>query len=227
MLDAIDTQYEPALQKGACWCLALQWVNAHNYGNANSLAIPLLDAVIAARLSKTADTPSGPATLTAMKLEDGWLGDRGTWEGNRARIARYAEYPGDKAAATWLPDRYVAYTWRSFVSKNPPMQLDAATSEGRLTTAAFKPTEKRFLIVPPDASIELAADVRKGTSIRRAAFYDGDRLVGEALSAPFRLAWSGITPGPHSVFIEYTTSAGELGYSNPVLVIAPERLGTK
>jgi len=126
MLDAIATQYEPARKGGAPWCLALQWGNAHDYGNANALAVPFLDAVIAARLPQKVDPVVRPAKLKPMRLEDGWLGDRSTWETHYATIAKYADYRGDKAAASWLPNRYVAYTWRSFVSQSPPVQIAQA-----------------------------------------------------------------------------------------------------
>lgn len=82
MLDAIPTQYEPARRSGAPWCLALQWGNAHNYGNANALAFPFLDAVIAA---PAAPLQCGPAGETQTDAGRGWLARR-PWDlGNQLR----------------------------------------------------------------------------------------------------------------------------------------------
>ncbi len=219
MLDAIPIQYEPARRNGAPWCLALQWGNAHNYGNADALAFPFLDAVIAARVPQAADPLAGPVKLEGMRIEDGWLGDRRTWETNFATIASYVDYHGDKVPAAWLPNRYVACVWRSFVSKDPPVQIVAETTDGRLKTPAFKSIDKRFLIVPRGTNVELMAQVRPGAQIRKVAFCDGDVRIVETDVSPFRFSWSQLPAGPRAVFAEYTTADGKVGISNPVLIL--------
>lgn len=211
MLDAISTQYEPARKKGANWCLALQWGNAHNYGNANALSVPFFDAVIAARLG------NGP--LKDMPLDQCWLGDRTTWESNRAAIASHVDYTGDRQAASWLPNRYVAHVWRSFVSKDPPVQLNVATIDGRIAAPRFKATEKRSVIVPFDALLNLRPDFASGTQVREVAFYDGDIRLGQSSEAPFTFTWRDLPAGPRSVYAEYTLADGTVGVSNPVLVL--------
>jgi hypothetical protein len=220
MLGAIGSQYEPARNRGAPWCLALQWGNAHNYGNANALALPFLDAVIAARVPRTVDRAAGPVKLKPMRLEDGWLGDRGTWESNQATVAPYAGYQGDKRTAAWLPNRYVAFVWRSFVSKDPPVQIVAATLDGKLAIEDFRPTDKRFLIVGRDEAVRLQARARGTGKIRSVALFDGDNKLGEATGPEFSLTWSHIPAGPRAVFAEYVTADGAHGLSNPVAVIA-------
>ncbi len=222
MLDAIPTQYEPVRRSGAPWCLALQWGNAHNYGNANALAFPFLDAVIAARLPPRSSA-AGPVKLKPMRVEDGWLGDRGTWETNYAAVTAYADYKGDKASAAWLPNRYVAHAWRSFVSKDPPVQIVAETADGRLKTPPFKPMDKRFLIVPPGIGALLTAEVQPGAEIRKITFCDGDARLGEAAALPFRFSWPQVPGGPRAVFAEYTTADGKAGVSNPVLVLRADK----
>lgn len=220
MLDAVGTQYEPARKKGAAWCLAIQWGNAHNYSNANALAFPFLDAVITSRLPRDANPADGPVKLKDMKPEDGWLGDGATWESTHATIAAYGEFKGDKERAVWLPNRYVAFAWRSFVSKDPPVQLDVATADGKLKAASFTPTAKRSLIVPRGSAVTLTAYAGSGTAFQKVSFYDGDHLLGESNAAPFAFTWQNIPDGPRAVFIAYTTGDGNVGYSNPVLVLA-------
>ena len=100
-----------------------------------------------------------------------------------------------------------------------PLQVVAQTTDGRLKTPPFKPMDKRFLIVPHGTGVELAAEVRPGAEIRKAAFYDGDVRLGEAAVAPFQLFWSQVPAGPRAVFAKYTTADGKVGVSNPVLIL--------
>lgn len=222
MLDSIATQYEPARRKGAAWCMAIQWGNAHNYGNANALAMPFLDAVIAARLPSEGPAVEPPSRLVPMKLELGWLGDRRTWESNNATIAPYGEYQGDKDTAAWMPNHYVACAWRSFVSNDPPVQLHAQTLDGKHALAPFKPTDKRFLIIPDSQSLSLNAEIRAGTTLQKVVFYDGDAKLGEATKPPWQIDVRQIPSGPRSFYLEYTTAAGTVGYSNPVLIVTTQ-----
>jgi hypothetical protein len=219
MLDSIATQYEPARQKGAAWCMAIQWGNGHNYGNANALAMPFLDSVINARLPNGADGDKNPGHLAKIKLDDGWLGDRRTWGTNNATIAAYADYQGDKEVAAWLPNRYTAHVWRSFVSNDPPVQLHAESEDGKYVLAPFKPANKRFLVVPDGQSLNLNPEIRVGTTLQKIAFFDGDALVGEAMEPPYQIVWRHIPPGPRSIFIEYVTADGSTGFSNPALIV--------
>ena len=165
---------------------------------------------------------AGPMKLKPMRIEDGWFGDRRTWETNYAAVAGYADYKGDKASAAWLPNRYVAYVWRSFVSRDPPVQVVAQRTDGRLKTPPFKPMDKRFLIVPHGTGVELAAKFVLGAEIRKVAFYDGDVRLGEAAVSPFQFSSSQVPAGPRAVFAKYTTADGKVGVSNPVLILAPE-----
>ncbi len=219
MLDAIPTQYEPARKKGAPWTLALQWDCAHDYANANTLAMPLFAACVRARLPENASPVKGPVKLNALKLEDGWLGDRTTWETNYATIAKYADYRGDKDAASWLPDKYVACVWRSFVSKLPPVQIAAAAKDGGAKLPDFSPKVKRTLIVPQGSAVTLGAAIKAGTKVASLDYYEGDVLLGSVKPDRTEFIWENITAGPRAVYIEYTLADGKKGVSNPALVI--------
>lgn len=219
MLEAIPAKYDPARRSGALWTLALAWGCAHDYGNANALGMPFLDAVVRARVPADAAADKGPVQLNELKEEDGWLGDRGTWETNLATIAPWAEYKGDKAAATWLPNRYLAYTWRAFVSQDAPVVLNAVTADGRMKLPECGEKVKRAMITDHGTEVVLDAAPRTGTDLKRAVFYDGDVELGAAAQAPWKLSWKGAVSGPHAVYAQYELTDGRVGVSSPGLIV--------
>jgi len=215
MLDAIPAQYDPGRRAGALWMLALQWGAAHDYHNANALAMPFLEAMIRARLPR--ETPAaGPVKLAELKEDDGWLGDRATWEGHWATIAPWAEYQGDKAAAVWLPNRAIACVWRAFVSKDPPVRLDVSTADGAVKLPAGP---KRQMVVESGAAMVLEAVATEGTGVKKVQFYDGDALIGEAVRGPWQATWKNPPSGAHGVFAVWYSADDKPAASNPGLVV--------
>ncbi|HET8936124.1 MAG TPA: hypothetical protein VFN67_21910, partial [Polyangiales bacterium] len=59
--------------------------------------------------------------LDALREESGWLGDHGedSVTSDVPLIAEFAMYPGDKAAASWLPSEGLAKLWRGFITERP------------------------------------------------------------------------------------------------------------
>jgi hypothetical protein len=94
MLNSIPEQYDPGRKQGALWTLAMQWGAAHDWNNANALVVPFLEAMMRARVPQNASLLDGPVKLNELKEADGWLGDRGTWEGNLATIAPWGKKKG-------------------------------------------------------------------------------------------------------------------------------------
>jgi hypothetical protein len=216
MLDAIPRDYDPARQQGAVWTLALQWGVGHDFANANALLLPFFDAVIPLRLPADANAVSGPVKLKDLNVEDGWLGDRSTWEGNFATIASWADYKGDKSTAVWLPNSYVASVWRAFVSKDAPVRIDAATVDG---SSKFPESGKRGIIVPSGTTIVFEAAVKDGFAVKEITFFDGDKPLGKATSAPWRVEWKNPPAGARAVYAQWETPDGSRGVSNPGLVV--------
>jgi hypothetical protein len=61
-------------------------------------------------------------TLKPVDIEQGWLGaiyDRAQGGQQTLAIAPYAEYPGDKSVANWLPDRKFAEVWQLYGKTDP------------------------------------------------------------------------------------------------------------
>ncbi|WP_439630379.1 hypothetical protein [Gemmata sp.] len=219
MLDAIPKNYDPARAKAAPWTLALQWDCGHDYGNATALLLPYMAAVVEARLPKAAAPYAEAVKLAPLQIEAGWLGDRTKWNAPLAGIAPYGEYKGDKDAAVWLPSKSLAYTWRSFVRQNPPVQLAVKTATGDVQLPPFTAKAKRSIVVPANAPLVVSAEVKPGTKVKSLDYYDGDVKLATVAPDKTEWRWEKVPPGLHALHIEYQLDDGSVSVSNPALVI--------
>jgi hypothetical protein len=85
--------------------VAVDPLSSHECGNQRYLAIPWLDACLAARLPDQAGEP-----LRAMPADTAWLAEP---TGNNAWNA--SDYPGSPSAAAWLPNESIARRWMEYV----------------------------------------------------------------------------------------------------------------
>ena len=112
--------------RGGLIGVAVDPLTAHECGNQRYLAIPWLDACLAARLPHDADGP-----LTAMPAAAAWLAPP---LGGEAKPA--AGFTGDPLELGWLPDASIAAAWTSYVKDTavpdttPPPAPARATVEG-------------------------------------------------------------------------------------------------
>ena len=219
MLDAIPRDYDPGRRLGALATLGFEWDKAHSFGNSGTLAAAWFQSVVPLRL------PAEGTALRTIAEDSGWLGDRATWEGHDARIAPFADYEGDRGAAVWLPDRAFAYVWRAFQSKNPPVQLSAATADGSKRLPAFQPAAAHELDVPAGSALKLGLDIRQATPIASVRFFLRDQVLGAAETEPWTFAWENVPAGAHVVFAEVETSDGQRIVTNPALILAREARG--
>lgn len=91
--------------KGGLIGVAVDPLTSHECGNQRYLAIPWLDACLAARLPKNSGAP-----LQDMPLDRAWLAPL---TGTEAVPA--AKFAGDPLKATWLPGEAVARAWMQYV----------------------------------------------------------------------------------------------------------------
>lgn len=116
--------------KGALVGVAVDPLTAHECGNQRYLAIPWLDACLAARLP---DRPGDP--LRPMPTEGAWLAPLLASEAVAA-----ADYQGDPSEAVWLPGEAFARAWSRYVvdtevpDETPPLAPTAVRSEGGIVT---------------------------------------------------------------------------------------------
>ena len=219
MIPAIEGQYDPARKDGAMATLGFEWGKAHAFGNAGTLFAAWFSDVAKQRIDYDADPGSEPVKLRDMKLEDGWLGDRSSWETSNAVIAPYSEYKGDKDAAVWLPSKAFAYTWRAYQSKDAPVSLTASSADGEHTLKAFKPSTEFQLEVPAGTKLTLGVKASDTVELAKVRYYRNDELLGEAAAAPWSFEVGVLPVGTHPIHAICETAAGQQTVTNPALFV--------
>jgi pimeloyl-ACP methyl ester carboxylesterase len=124
--------------KGGLVGVAVDPLTAHECGNQRYLAIPWLDACLAARLPKKAGDP-----LLSMPTETAWLSEP---TGTEAVAA--AKFVGDPKKAGWLPSKQIAEAWTQYVKDTvvadttpPPAPTNVRIVDGVLTWEAEADSE--------------------------------------------------------------------------------------
>lgn len=119
--------------KGALIGVAIDPLTSHECGNQRYLAIPWLDACLAARLPETPGAPLRP-----MPASDVWLAPLG---GTGAVPSD--QFKGDPKTALWLPNAAVAKSWMHYVKDTaipdptpPPAPANLKLSGSTLTWTA-------------------------------------------------------------------------------------------
>jgi hypothetical protein len=219
MLPAIDEFYVPARKQGLPWGLGVQHGCAHDWGNAAALQVPWIKAIVRLRLDADADPTNGPVQLKPVVLEEGWLGDRATTNGAYPTVAAWADYKGDKAAASWFPDRATAEVWRAWSAKNVPVTLEAVTTNHSAKLPELDARKSRDLNVPAGVGVTLSVSVKPGATVKKVAYYAGDKLLGEVAAAPWNFEWTKPPSGCHVVHARWMGADDQPGASNPSLFV--------
>jgi hypothetical protein len=198
-------------EQGGLIAVAVDPLSSHECGNQRYLAIPWLDACLAARLPHAEQE-----TLTPMPTADVWLAKV---TGSEAVPA--AKFDGDPLEAGWLPSEAIARAWMQYVK-------DTAVAD---TTPPPAPTNVR--VGGNEIRWEAEADLESGLAsfiIER----DGKFLANlpEQGANPFgrpvfqNLQYSD-TPTQPLVPLQYTDSNAEPGKSHTYRVIAVNTTGLK
>lgn len=217
MLPAIEQYYLPARKEGLPWGLGLQHGCAHDWGNAGTLQVAWIKAIVRLRLPTDADPSQGPVTLKPIKLEEGYLGDRNTTEGNFATVASWADYKGEKEKAVWFPDKATAEVWRAWSANKSPVQLEASLADRSQKLAAFEPKKSRDFRVPAEQGVKLSVLIQPATKLKKVTYYVGDLALAEVKEAPWNFDWNKPLLGCHAVYARYLTTEGQEGVTNPAL----------
>jgi len=212
MLPDITNNFLPARAEGWPWALGVQWECAHDYGNAAVLDIAWLQAAIDARLADD-------GKLRALKLEEGWLGDTSSISNQWAGIASWPEFKGDKARASWFPNRSAAYVWRTWQTREPSVVMQARAGDGSVKMSQWGPKKSRDLVLDPNSDVIFSATTPREAALKKVAFFDGDKSLGESTSAPWEVKWNKPTRGAHCVHAMWTAQDGTVGAAPPALII--------
>ncbi len=193
--------------------LAVDPHSEHDCGGSRYLAIPWIDACLAARLPNRIGEPLRP-----MPTNGAWLAP---WPGDSAQPA--AQFAGDPAKAVWLPNERIANAWAEYVkaavvsdSTPPPSPFDLKArplcGTVELTWEAEADLESGlagFVIERDGAEIATVpsgpVSKRAGTVFQRISFHD----TPEPPMPAMRFTDAGVPPGPrHHYRVSALNTAG-------------------
>ncbi len=197
--------------RGALIGVAVDPLTSHECGNQRYLAIPWLDACLAARLP---DQLGGG--LKSMPQEDAWLASL-----LADTAVPGAQYEGDSAQAVWLPNEAVARAWMQYVK-------DTAVSDD-----TPPPAPVNLRVEGLELAWEAEADLESGLA-RFIIERDGQEIatVPEKPKNPFgRPIFQGLqysdTPAAPLVSMRFTDTTAEPGQKHAYRVIAVNTAGLR
>lgn len=219
MIPAIEERYDPARRKGFLYGLGFEWDKAHTFGNAGTLFAQWIKSVAAERLPEAVNRDE-EVKLKDIAEEDGWLGDRETWESHLPTVAPWREYEGDKSKAVWLPDRATAYIWRAYQVRDSPVHLTASSDDGKARLGRFRPRREFQMMTDLGQDVSLGVSIEQDeVKLQKVQYFVGDKRIAEVTEAPYTFTWPSPPQGAHSVFALYTTEDGKQGTTNPGLIV--------
>lgn len=201
--------------KGALIGIAIDPLSSHECGNQRYMAIPWLDACLAARLPSRQNRPLKP-----MRASDAWLATVDT-NGVPSAPVPSTQYAGELSRSVWLPNKTIALAWSQYVK-------DTAISD-----STPPPSPTGLHIEGNELRWNADADVESGLAqfiIER----DGAFLanVPEKPKNPFgrplfqNLQYSDTPPQPLAS-MRYTDTSAEPGKRHRYRVIAVNTVGLK
>lgn len=212
----VETFFGAMRSKGALICVSVDPLTAHECGNQRYLAMPWLDACLAARLPTKSSDP-----LKAMAVSAAWIAPLPAGEPNVIAPVPAAKFDGVKERSVWLPNEAIAKAWTQYVK-------DTAVTD---LTPPPAPTKLR--VNGNELSWEAEADLESGLA-RFIIERDGEFLanVPEQGKNPFgrpifqNLQYSD-TPTQPLVQMRFTDAKAVAGKSHQYRVIAVNTAGLK
>ena len=212
----VETFFSALRAKGALICVSADPLTSHECGNQRYLAIPWLDACLAARLPA-----KGGDALKPMSAADAWLAPLPAGETNVVAPVPAAQFTGAKEKSVWLPNAALAQAWTQYVK-------DSAVPD-----VTPPPAPTNLVVKGNELTWEAEADVESGLAyfiIER----DGQFLakVPEQGKNPFgrpvfqNLQYSD-TPTQPLVPMRFTDTKAEAGKTHQYRVIAVNTVGLK
>ncbi len=115
----------------ALWALAVQPNAAHETGDSRLLAIPYVDKIISARVTKDSNQ------LLPIDKTQEWFGDPTTHE-----IAPINKFEGNPLKAAWLPNEETARKWQEYVTTGKISPTSKPNVPTNVTVTSISATEK-------------------------------------------------------------------------------------
>lgn len=165
--------------------------------------MPFIEAVLEKRY------PGYQLPLKDFDETSGWLADTSTWNSPMTKIYAYADYPGNKLAAAWLPNKDLAYVYSAYNTTNAklikfgPEPLHGLEGQSRTL------------------SVTLPENFGAWTKME---FYDKSEKKGEITSGQkAEFTYSNLSKGSHSFIVHVTNSKGIVYTSYPATAVMLDR----
>jgi hypothetical protein len=201
-------------------CRATTYGFDHGIYSKFNFFMAYLDRCIATRLPAEMQPPGQSVKLKPVAREEGWVGDFDPVSGWNPIAPAAGGALKDAKYPVWFPDEYAAWSWRSYHSSC----VDVEITGPKLT---YQKRDGKW--GGPDCGLgyggPLAAKDRHTFSAKvtgdyvKVEFHDGNRIVGEASTAPWQLYGVTLDPGLRVLFAVGVKSDGARATSRPAFVI--------
>lgn len=212
LLPKVKDQLTPALDMR---CRANTYGFPHGIYSKWNFFMLFLHRLIGLRLPDETPPPGQPTKLRPITKEMGWVGDYNPvseWN----PIAPFAKAKG-MVAPTWFPDEYTAWSWRAYHSANPDLKLTSPIVEYRSKGDRKECGLGYGNVMKAAMPLTFTADA-KG-SYEKIEFHDGDKIVGVAEKAPWRIENVRLERGLHSLFAVGVMRSGERKASRAAFLV--------
>lgn len=194
-------------------CRANTYGFPHGVYSKFNFFVAFLDRCIAQRLPPEPPAPGRPVTCRPWVKEGGWAGDYSAI-GNWNPIAPVPEALG-MVDPQWLPDEYAAWVWRAYHTHSPELRLTSPVQEYR-RSGDRRDCGLGFGPAAPGTPLTVSAE---GTGeFVKVEFRDGNRLLGVAAKAPWRLNGVKFDRGLHALIAVGLKADGTPTSSRPAFL---------
>ncbi len=182
-----------------------------------------IDRCIRLRMPEKMPAPGESVALRPAVREQGWLGDFHPITEWAPIAPASAEETKNYAYLCWMPDEYTAWMWRSYHSAEPDLALAGPVVEYRKKDGKWGGPECGLgyggylsAAEPQEFTANVSGEYAK------VEFRDGDRLLGEATAAPWKLTGVKLEPGLRALFAVGVKADGARTASRPAFAIVKE-----
>ncbi len=199
-------------------CAASTYGFPHGIYSKYNYFMAYLDRCIQVRMPNEMPPAGQPVKLKPIKFADGWVGDfQPISEWNPIAIADSGEADSFEHPS-WLPDAYAAAMWRSYHSAQPDIRMTEPIIPYGRTNRGPKMGLGYGGFLPVDKELTLKAEAEG--EYAKVEFYDGDRLLGAADSAPWSIDGVKFTAGLHAIYAVGVSKDGQRTASQPAIAVA-------
>lgn len=210
-MEKLLTKLPTERKLGARFGIAVQWNRKHEFALANNLSFVFFDDVISRRLPKQ-PIADKPTPLGDIALEDGYLGDPGTWgkDGMIPTVAAWKEYRGDRDTACWFPSQRSAAVWQAFVGASKDVTIAEPPGLG---------DKQPFLLQSAKKPVTVKLTLGDGVKPAKVVLWDTDQRLAEKTAGPWTFEVS-LKPGIHTLIA--TAEGSTRRSSRPHTVVVGE-----